>query len=71
MNVVGPPLTAAVWAPLPVQEMVNHGSVTFTASLKVMAMSEARATLVASSAGVVAVTVGAISVRLTVSNVKT
>src|SRR5438067_13824377 len=36
VNVVGPPLTFAAWAPLTVHEMLNHGSTTVTGSLNVI-----------------------------------
>ncbi len=59
VNVVGPPVTVAVWAPDDAHEIVNQVPVTLTGSEKVMSMLEARATPVAALVGVVLDTVGA------------
>src|SRR5512139_1778803 len=61
VNVVGPPPTTAVCAPLVPQEIPNQEPLTSTASLKVTSMFAAAATLVAPLAGVVPVTIGAAS----------
>src|SRR4051812_49351992 len=61
VQVVGPPLTVAACVPLTVHEIVNHGSVTFTGSEKVMEIEAPSSTFAAPSAGVVDVTVGATS----------
>src|SRR5262245_50153137 len=59
VNVVGPPLTVAVWPPLVPHEIVNHDPVTFTGSLKVIETFVSAATSVAPSPGVVEETSGA------------
>ena len=58
VNVVGPPLTVAVWLPLVTQLMSNQVPVTFTGSLKVMSTFAFTATSPAPFAGVVVVTDG-------------
>ena len=55
---LGPPVTAAVWAPLVAQLMV-YQSATLTGSLKVTVIGAASATPVAPFVGVVEATVGA------------
>src|ERR687886_1525513 len=59
VKVVGPPLTAAVWAPLELHEIENQLPVTFTGSLNVIVTLLFSATLPAPSAGLVLVTAGA------------
>src|SRR4029079_8770674 len=61
VNVVGPPLCAAVCEPLVAQTIVYQALDTFTASLKVMVMSVLKATADAPASGDVAVTAGALS----------
>ena len=60
MNVVGPPVAVAPLVSLVAQVRVNHGSVTFTASLNVT-LRLASFGSVAPFAGTVAVTDGAVS----------
>ena len=59
VKMLGPPETAAVWAPLVPQEMLYQGAVTVTASEKVRERLASRATPVALLAGVVELRVGA------------
>src|ERR671935_1680771 len=59
VKVVGPPLTAAVWPSLELQEMENQLPVTFTGSLNVIVMLLDSATSPAPFAGLVLDTVGA------------
>ncbi len=61
VKVVGPVTSGAACAPLVVQLMENQLSTVLTGSLKVMMMSASTATLVAPSAGVVELTLGAAS----------
>src|SRR5919109_3711435 len=61
VNVVGPPLAAAVWLPLELHEIENQLPVTFTGSLNVIVTLLFRATPPAPSAGFVLETVGAAS----------
>ncbi len=63
VNVVGPPPTVAVCAPLVVHEIVNHDPDTFTGSLKVIEMFVPAAASVAPLPGVVVDTPGAASVH--------
>src|SRR5262245_32722091 len=63
VNVVGPPLTAALWVPL-AHEIVNQLPVAFTGSLKLSVMLALRAIPTAPFAGVVLETVGAWSALL-------
>src|SRR5256885_1734656 len=51
VNVVGPPLAAAVWPPLEEQEIENQLPVTFTGSLKVIVTLLSSATLAPPFAG--------------------
>src|SRR5213076_2218756 len=59
VNVVGPPLTVAVWPPLELQEIEYQLPVPFTGSLKVIVTLLFRATSPAPFAGLVLDTVGA------------
>jgi hypothetical protein len=59
VNVVGPPLTAAAWAPLLPQVIVNQLPLTLTGSLKAIEMFSLAATPLALSAGTVLATAGA------------
>src|SRR5919204_2843725 len=61
VKVVGPPLTAAVWPSLELQEMENQLPVTLTGSLNVIVMSLFNATSPAPLAGFVLETKGAAS----------
>src|ERR687884_2332244 len=61
VNVVGPPLTAAVWPSLELHEIENQLPVTFTGSLKVIVTLLDRATSPAPLDGLVLETVGAAS----------
>ncbi len=61
VNVVGPPLTAAVCVPLSEQESVYQAPVTFTASVNVTVTFVSTGTLEAPSAGTVLATAGAAS----------
>ena len=61
VKVVGPPLDALACAPLEEHEIVAHGSVTFTGSLKVTETFASTETPVAPESGEVAVTFGALS----------
>ena len=61
VNVVGPPLSTAVCAPLVEQVMAYHELVTVTASLSVTPMSASTATPVAPFAGDVVETAGGAS----------
>ena len=61
VNVVGPPLSTAVWVPLSAQEIVNHAPATFTGSLNVTDRSAEGETPIAPDVGEVAVTCGAAS----------
>ena len=63
VNVAGPPLAAAAWAPLVVHEIENHDPLTVTGSLKVTVTSASTATPVAPAVGVVDETCGAASVE--------
>src|SRR4030095_5206049 len=61
VKLVGPPLTAAAWAPLIPHIKENHGATALTGSLKFTVMFWLRSTLVALSAGTVLDTPGAAS----------
>jgi hypothetical protein len=63
VKITGPPLAAAVWAPLVVHEIENHEPLTVTGSLNVTVTSASTATPVAPAAGVVDETCGAASVE--------
>src|SRR5918912_4090017 len=58
VNVVGPPLAAAVWPPLELHEIENQLPVTFTGSLNVIVTLLFSATSPAPFAGVVLDTAG-------------
>src|SRR5438477_9900375 len=62
VNVTGPPAHEAACAPLVGHVIANHGSVTSTGSLNVTVIDASRATDVASAAGIVETTAGAVSV---------
>ncbi len=64
VNVVGPPLTVAVWVPLDPQEMEYQLPVTSTASLNVMLTFASTATLACPPVGLVVVTSGGWSPRV-------
>ena len=61
VNVVGPPLSTAVWVPLSAQEIVNHAPATFTGSPNVTDRSAEGEMPIASDVGEIAVTCGAAS----------
>src|SRR3989442_726559 len=61
VNVVGPPLWAAVCEPLVMHTIVNQVLETFTGSLNVTVMVVLKPTPTAPSSGEVAVTAGAVS----------
>ena len=71
VNVVGPPVTAALCRPDAVQLIVNQGSATMTGSLNVTVRLVLGSTFLASAAGVVLTTDGAASAGVPTPNEKT
>ena len=67
VNVVGPPLVTAVWAPELAQEIVNQVPATFTGSLKAIETFASTGTSTAPFVGVVDCTAGAWSAAAAVT----